>query len=137
MVVEEERPLSILLVDDHPEVRETTSALLREFGHQVIEVSSGAEALTILERRSQAIDILVTDYAMPQLSGTDLLAKARQLRPQLPALLITGYADAEEVGERPDDIAILSKPFTPENLSVELVTAVGRTLESEERKRAS
>jgi PAS domain S-box-containing protein len=104
--------LTILLVDDHPEVRITTAALLNELGHQVMEAQSGAEALDVIRRQDGGIDLLLSDYAMPHLSGTDMLAAARQLRPNLPALLITGYADAEEIGERPTDVAILSKPFS-------------------------
>jgi PAS domain S-box-containing protein len=126
-VVEEGRSLSILLVDDHPEVRETTAALLRELGHETTEVASGVEALAILEQSGRDIDVLLSDYAMPHLSGTDLLAKARKLQPELPALLITGYADADEIGERPDDVAILSKPFSPEDLAAGLLTAVRHT----------
>jgi PAS domain S-box-containing protein len=129
-VVEEGRPLSILLVDDHPEVRETTAALLRELGHEITEVASGVEALAVLEHSGQDIDVLLSDYAMPHLSGTDLLARVRKLQPRLPALLITGYADADEIGERPDDVAILSKPFSPEDLAAGLITAVRRTIGS-------
>jgi PAS domain S-box-containing protein len=125
-LVEDTPALSILLVDDHPEVRETTAALLRELGHDITEASSGAEALTILEDVGQKIDVLLSDYAMPQLSGTDLLIKARKILPDLPALLITGYADAEEIGERPDDVAILGKPFKPEVLAASLAEAVRR-----------
>ncbi|WP_338501443.1 response regulator [Sphingomonas kaistensis] len=125
-LAEDQPSLSVLLVDDHPEVRETTAALLRELGHDIIEASSGAEALTILEGRRD-IDILLSDYAMPQLSGTDLLAKARQVLPNLPALLITGYADPEEIGERPTDVAILSKPFELEVLAAALTSAVRRS----------
>jgi PAS domain S-box-containing protein len=124
--VEGRRSLSILLVDDHPEVRATTAALLRELGHDITEASSGAEALAILKNKRQKIDILLSDYAMPQLSGTDLLAKARHMHPDLPALLITGYADAEEIRERPEDVAILSKPFNPEDLEATLLQAVRR-----------
>jgi PAS domain S-box-containing protein len=131
-LIEDVRPLSILLVDDHPEVRETTAALLRELGHEITEASSGAEALTILEDVGQKIDILLSDYAMPQLSGTDLLVRARKMLPNLPALLVTGYADADEIGGRPDDVAIVSKPFSQEELVAGLLAAVQRTTGSNE-----
>jgi CheY-like chemotaxis protein len=113
-------------------VRETTAALLRELGHEITEASSGAEALTILEDVGQKIDVLLSDYAMPQLSGTDLLVRARKMLPNLPALLITGYADADEIGGRPDDVAIVSKPFSQEELVAGLLTAVQRTTGSNE-----
>jgi PAS domain S-box-containing protein len=132
-VVEDRRKLSILLVDDHPEVRETTAALLRELGHDIKEASTGAEALTILAADGQTIDVLLSDYAMPQLSGTDLLVKARLLLPSLPAVLITGYADAEEIKERPADVAILNKPFNPEDLAATLRNSVQRAESSQEQ----
>jgi CheY-like chemotaxis protein len=118
------KSLSVLLVDDHPEVRETTAALLRDLGHDIVAAASGAEALSILEAPSKKFDILLSDYAMPQMSGTDLVTKARSLQPGLPALLITGYADAGEIGERPTDVAILTKPFSLADLATSLFKAV-------------
>lgn len=132
-LVEDRRKLSILLVDDHPEVRETTAALLRELGHNITEASSGAEALTILDASGTTINVLLSDYAMPQLSGTDLLVKAREMLPGLPAVLITGYADAEEIKERPADVAILNKPFDPEDLAATLRDAVQRAERSQDQ----
>jgi CheY-like chemotaxis protein len=114
-------------------VRETTAALLRELGHDITEASSGAEALTILDAAEKTIDVLLSDYAMPHLSGTDLLVKARQMLPSLPAVLITGYADAEEIRARPGDVAILNKPFKPEDLAATLRDAVQRTEGSQEQ----
>jgi PAS domain S-box-containing protein len=122
--LQEGPPLTILLVDDHPEVRSTTAALLGELGHRVIEAPTGAEALDLLADPDQGIDLLLSDYAMPQLSGTDIVAMGREFRPNLPALLITGYADADEIRERPEDVAILSKPFT----LPELATALHKTI---------
>jgi CheY-like chemotaxis protein len=61
---------------------------------------------------------------MPQLSGTDIVAMAREFRPGLPALLITGYADADEIRQRPADVAILSKPFTLPDLATALMKAM-------------
>lgn len=115
--------LTVLLVDDHPEVRATTAELLREMGHQVVEAATGAEGLDLLRQDDSNFDLLLSDYAMPHLSGTDVVAQARAFRPDLPALLITGYADADEIQARPADIAILSKPFTPLELATALNSA--------------
>ena len=117
-------PLKILLVDDHPEVRATTAGLLRELGHTVVEAPSGAEALDLMGEKGAEIDLLLSDYAMPQLSGTDIIGSARALRPGLPALLITGYADADEIAERPANVAILSKPFSLPDLASAIVRTV-------------
>jgi CheY-like chemotaxis protein len=68
---------------------------------------------------------------MPQLSGTEIVALAREFLPGLPALLITGYADADEIRERPEDVAILSKPFTlPDLAAAVLKTLKGRATSS-------
>ena len=120
--------LAILLVDDHPEVRTTTAALLLDLGHSVTEASNGAEALAMLEQGQCVCDLLITDYAMPHLSGTDLLKGARELCPDIPALIITGYADTEVIGDRPDDVQILLKPFAPAALEEALARIYSETL---------
>ncbi len=61
--------------------------------------------------------MLISDYAMPELSGTELVHQLRKVHPDLPCLIITGYADGEAVGGRPDGVMVLSKPFTPGKLS--------------------
>ncbi|HVF82560.1 MAG TPA: response regulator [Sphingomicrobium sp.] len=116
-------PKVILLVDDHAEVRATTAAILRDLGHSVTEAASGADAIAMLE--TNKVELLISDYAMPQLRGTEIVLAARKLQPGLPALIITGYAEADEIGERPHDVAVLGKPFTVS----ELVAAISGTLE--------
>jgi signal transduction histidine kinase len=111
------RPLRILLVDDHDEVRAATLGMLEELGHKVVDAPNSADALDLLDRKSGGWDLLITDYAMPHTSGTALVHKAREMRQGLPALIITGYADSEAIGERPDDVAVLIKPFTLEQLA--------------------
>jgi PAS domain S-box-containing protein len=110
------RKLRILLVDDHAEVRSTTAAVLADLGHVVTEAANGAEALELLDHDRCRCDLIITDYAMPHLSGTDFLRSARELCPDVPALIITGYADTDAIGDRPEDVDILLKPFTPSAL---------------------
>ncbi len=109
------RKLSILLVDDHAHVRSTTAAVLGDFGHTVVEAADGTDALRVL-REDCGFDLLITDYAMPHLSGTDLLRAAQDICPEVPALIVTGYAEAEAIRDRPEHVDILQKPFTPEAL---------------------
>ncbi|HET7710284.1 MAG TPA: response regulator [Sphingomicrobium sp.] len=111
------RSLNVLLVDDHAEVRATTAAMLRDLGHETVEAASGAEAIDLLNGKAAAFDMLITDYAMPRQSGTEVVRLARQKRSDLPAVIITGYADAEEIGGRPTDVGLLMKPFTLTELS--------------------
>ncbi|HKH28159.1 MAG TPA: response regulator, partial [Sphingomicrobium sp.] len=110
------RPLHILLVDDHPEVRTTTAAMLEELGHTVVEAANGQEALTALNNGAASCDLLISDYAMPHISGTEFLRQARKICPDVPALIITGYAEADAVRDRPESVEILLKPFTPSAL---------------------
>ena len=111
------RALKIMLVDDHDEVRATTAALLEELGHAVTQAANGTEALAATGSGPCNWDLLITDYAMPDLSGTELAHEFRKLDPKLPCIIITGYAEGEAVGERPDDVIVLSKPFTPRRLT--------------------
>lgn len=119
------RPLNVLLVDDHPEVRNTTAALLEDCGHAVTQSANGAAALELLRKRDCAFDLLITDYAMPHLSGTDFLREARLLCPEVPALLITGYAEVEMIRDRPEDVELLLKPFTPAKLEAAIARSCG------------
>jgi PAS domain S-box-containing protein len=108
--------MRVLLVDDHEEVRETTAAVLRDLGHDVVEAANGSDALKQLDGRTCDFDLLVTDYAMPLLSGADLLRKMRDICPGVPALIITGYAEPDMIQGLPQDVQTLLKPFTPRAL---------------------
>jgi PAS domain S-box-containing protein len=116
--------LDILLVDDHADVRRTTAAMLEDLGHRVVEAQSGPDALALLDVADRPCDLLVTDYAMPRMSGTELVGEARGRRTDLPALIITGYADAGAIAGRPADVAVLAKPFTLESLARALAASV-------------
>ena len=120
------RPLRILLVDDHEEVRSTTAAMLCDFGHQVVEAATGTAALTALKGGDCNYDLMITDYAMPHVSGAEFLREARTLCPGVPALMITGYADADAIQDRPEAVEVLLKPFTPRKLE----SAIARICET-------
>jgi len=105
---------TVLLVDDDPLVLASAAAMLEDLGHQVVEAATGAIALDLL-RDGRRIDLLVTDFAMPAMTGLQVAAAARQLRPGLPVLLATGYAELE--GEGPAGLPWLLKPFEQEALA--------------------
>jgi PAS domain S-box-containing protein len=109
----------ILLVDDDAEVRTVTAAYLAEMGHRVVEAADGSSALDILKADDQ-IDLLIADFAMPGMTGTDLADKAREARPGIGILLVTGYADPEKV---PDGYPVLQKPFTRADLAAKVTDA--------------
>jgi PAS domain S-box-containing protein len=112
----DQQPLRILLVDDHDGVRTTTAALLSDLGHEVTEASDGPAVLELLHSKPSAYDLIISDYAMPHVSGADVLKRAREVRPGMPGIIITGYADAQQISSRPVDVPVLNKPFTPDQL---------------------
>jgi signal transduction histidine kinase len=111
------RTATILLVDDDPLIAMSTADMLEDLGHTVIQRNSGAGALDVL-RGGEGVDLLMTDYAMPGMTGIDLAGAARAIRPQMPILLATGYADVPE-GSR-IDLPRLAKPYRQSQLRTEI-----------------
>ena len=113
-VVGAARFCSVLIVDDDPMVAATTAAMLEDLGHSVLVVSSGALALNVV-RSDTTIDLVVTDYAMPSMTGVELATQIRQVRPNLPIILATGYADLPNADD--PGLPRLSKPYRREDLA--------------------
>ena len=109
--------LRILLVDDHLGVRATTAGMLADMGHVVTEANDGHELLAILRADTEAYDLVISDYAMPLVSGADVIRQARELKPGMPGIIITGYADVHSIARRPDDVLVLTKPFTADQIA--------------------
>jgi signal transduction histidine kinase len=111
--------LRVLAVDDDRLVLFNTTAMLEDLGHEVVEAGSGDEALNLLER--DRFDLLITDQAMPRMTGVQLLEIVRERWPGLPVILATGYA------EIPGGVQVtapkLSKPFTEQELAQALMSA--------------
>ncbi|GAB6387925.1 PAS domain-containing protein [Stutzerimonas marianensis] len=103
------QPLDILAVDDDALVLGNTAEMLRDHGHRVTTAQSAAQAL---ERLKEApFDLLVTDHAMPRMTGAQLAEEVRRLYPDLPVLLVSGYA-AIRPGTAAEHLPLLAKPFT-------------------------
>jgi CheY-like chemotaxis protein len=86
------RSLLVLAVDDDALIQMNTVAMLEDLGHRVLEASNGAEALDII-RANPDIDVVVTDYAMPKMTGRDLALAVARDKPGLPVILSTGYSE--------------------------------------------
>ncbi|APV42654.1 hybrid sensor histidine kinase/response regulator [Pseudomonas frederiksbergensis] len=122
-VAEETAPpvprLCVLVVDDDSLVLTSTCLLLEDLGHRVVSATSGAQALEVFDAEA-AIDLVITDMAMPQLNGAQLAQAIRTKKPDLPIILATGYAERlEGFATR---LPRLSKPFTQLNL-VEIIAS--------------
>jgi DNA-binding NtrC family response regulator len=113
---------TVLLIDDSTELLDFTADHLRDRGFDVVGAGGGAEALALLEKEPDRFDVIVTDFAMPLVSGLEVIRFARSLQPGWPAIVISGYADGESMAARPPDVPLINKPFQPE----ELIGAIGK-----------
>ncbi|MGT2439069.1 ATP-binding protein [Bradyrhizobium betae] len=116
------RSAVILFVDDDPLIAMSTTEMLEDLGHRVIGVNSARHALDVI-RSEQAIDLMVTDHVMPGMTGLELAAASRQLRPSLPILLATGYAELPEGSQL--DLPRLAKPYHQDQLRDRLDQMLG------------
>ena len=116
------RRLTLLFVDDDTLISLSTVALLEDLGHEVIEAASGQEALDVLESGTP-VDLMITDYAMPGMTGLQLAEAARKLRPALPILLATGYAELPARTKLV--LPRLAKPYQQKQLAERITALVG------------
>ena len=113
---------TILLVEDHQQVRELVAETLQAYGYRVIAASSGTEALLASERHPGPIHILLTDIAIPDITGFSLAERLRAARPTLNVLYMSGYAASSICS--PD--SFLQKPFTIEELAAKVRETLDR-----------
>ncbi len=116
------RSAVILFVDDDPLIAMSTTEMLEDLGHHVIGASSGRHALDIL-RSEQPIDLMMTDHVMPGMTGIELAAASKEVRPTLPILLATGYAELPEGIQV--DLPRLAKPYHQDQLRDRLDQLLG------------
>jgi PAS domain S-box-containing protein len=107
------RPLRILAVDDDPIVLLNTATTLTDMGHEVLQADSGPAALDVLAR--EEIDLLLTDYTMPKMTGAELIDKARETRPDLKVIIASGFASVPE--GKVIGVPRLAKPFSDADLA--------------------
>ena len=106
--------VTVLLVEDQDTVRELVRQILLRSGYEVYEAVDGQQATGILDTIRDDVDLVVTDVVMPNMGGADLVAHARRVVPDVPALFISGYATEEALPGLDDDprTDFLQKPFT-------------------------
>jgi PAS domain S-box-containing protein len=109
--------MTILAVDDDVLVLMNTVDMLEDMGHRVASAGSGLEALRLLEE-GMAFDLVITDHAMPQMTGAQLAQEIARRRPEMKVLLATGYAELPKDADA--GLPLLSKPFTQAELAAAL-----------------
>jgi CheY-like chemotaxis protein len=102
---------TVILAEDEVFIRWVTADQLRHAGYIVLEAGSGATALELLIGHPEAA-LLITDQRMPGMSGSELAAETRRLRPDLPIIFLSGYMFEVTI----TGAAHLSKPYTPDQL---------------------
>ena len=109
---------TVLVVEDEPMVRAVILEMLGEQGYRTLEAVDGPSGLRIL-RTDARIDLLVTDVGLPGMNGRQLADQARETRPDLKILFITGYAESVAIAEGflQPGMEMITKPFDLENLS--------------------
>lgn len=115
----------ILVVDDHRPQRELLAKCLRDWGYNVMDVSSGDQAVTVL--RTNRIDMVITDVRMPGISGLELVPVIREQFPVVPVLLVTAFPDVRQAVSAIKDGAVdyLTKPIDLEELRDLVSNALG------------
>lgn len=112
----------LLVVEDDGIVRMLMVEVLEDLGYKVIEAEDATSALAILNDSATPLDLLMTDVGLPDMSGQELAGKAREIRPLLPVLFASGYADSLSV---PEGMHSIGKPFSIDQLRDKVVQMIG------------
>ena len=117
----------VLVVDDHDPTRQTITRMLEAGGFEVVQASSGTEALDRLSRESDGIDMVLSDVTMPGMTGIDLSYQIRELYPAIPVAIVSGDVSELErsiIGRA--DVPFIKKPFHAESLYSAVKEAIDR-----------
>ncbi|GLC25228.1 PAS domain-containing protein [Roseisolibacter agri] len=106
----------VLLVEDEAAVRATARRIMERHGYAVLEARHGADALMLWQTHGREVTAVVTDLRMPEMGGRELASVLREDRPDLPLVLVTGYADQPLVAHLGRGTAYVEKPFTGDAL---------------------
>lgn len=118
---------TVLLVEDEPALRRLVVMVLMQEGYRVLQAGDGLDAIAAAEGHAGRLDLLLTDVALPRLSGPELAHRLRVLRPGLEVLFMSGYDDGRlvERGTAEGRVNLLVKPFAIDQL-IERVAALTR-----------
>ena len=120
------RVYTVLLADDDEQIRTLVWEILAQEGYRVLPARNGHEALEVLGRHGDGVDLLLADVVMPRLGGRDLAKRAQELLPHLRVLFISGYGDNLDFRADFPEAIVVEKPFSSEQLIEAVRTAVRR-----------
>lgn len=106
-------PATVLVAEDEPAVRRLVRQVLEGGGYRVLEASDGAMAVRTFSEQPDDVDLALLDLSMPHATGLEALAKMREIRPDLRAVIMSGHPTRDGVGEWPDGVPLLKKPCAP------------------------
>jgi CheY-like chemotaxis protein len=113
---------TILVVEDDKDLRAYLVEVLRDLSYRAIGAQDAVTALGILERSAVRVDLMLTDVVMPGMNGRELSRRAKELRPQLKVLFMSGYSRNAVVhqGRVDRDVQLIQKPVSLQDLSARL-----------------
>jgi CheY-like chemotaxis protein len=114
-------PSTILVVEDDNIVRMLIVDVLEELEFEVLEADGSEQALQVLKDATKHIDLMMTDVGLPGMDGRELATEARKLRPALPILFASGYAESIDV---PAGMHVIGKPFSIDQLRDKVKTVL-------------
>ncbi len=116
---------TIVVVDDEPAIRDVAHRVLTSAGYRVVTAANGPDALTLLADPAVAADILLADVVMPGITAQEFLSRAKELRPAIRVLFMSGYERPDEAPGWPEGgIEVIAKPFTRPTLLVRIQQAM-------------
>lgn len=107
---------SCLIVDDEPSIRAYVKAILEREQFQTLEAQNGVEALHMVEKLGEILDLIVSDIRMPDGDGITFACAVREIFPTLPIVFISGYAEVERQQHPSGAFEFVQKPFLPGTL---------------------
>lgn len=125
----------VLFVDDEEPIAQLGARLLQDLGYAATATTSSIEALHLFTSGPNLFDLVITDFMMPHMTGRELISKLRQVRADVPVILISGFSDAMSTSEESKKLGAneyIRKPFS----AAILAQAIRRVLDSVDRKRA-
>ncbi len=108
-------PVRVLLVEDDDDNRELMAEVLATAGFEVVSAASGQNGLRTLSERP--VDVIVTDVGMPGMGGLELARAAKAVAPSVPVIVVTGWAEREDIASAREVSAVLVKPVDPDTLA--------------------